>query len=182
MSSILTSARSKRLIIPVACVVAAAIAISAFLYLHASTTTVGSTSAADDASGVGVLLGLADGAYREHRLIAPAGSNMFEFYLSVLQLDPHNAQAINRLNAAFEPASGEVEHTIAKGDLDEAERELRLLHDYGDQQVGANGGINSSYKVDLLGSYLYAQRNLLARQHEAEAARMHDAQAAATTN
>jgi protein TonB len=46
---------------------------------------------ADDAqSGSGILLGLARDAMRDGRQLAPADSNAWEFYLSVLPLEPQN--------------------------------------------------------------------------------------------
>jgi hypothetical protein len=132
---------------------------------HKPITASDDAAAVGDSSGVSALVALADAAFHTHRLVAPEGSNLYEFYMSILALDPRNKQALDRLHASFEPACHEVELTIAKGDLDEAERELRLLRDYGKQQ----GAESDSYKVSLLGSYLYAQRNVLTRKHEAEA-------------
>ncbi|MEW5315579.1 MAG: hypothetical protein WDW38_006998 [Sanguina aurantia] len=69
----------------------------------------------------------------------------------------------------------QVERVVSTGDLDEAERELRLLHDYGKKQAMES----DNYKLALLGSYLYAQRNLLSRTHETEALQIREAHAAA---
>jgi protein TonB len=117
---------------------------------------------ANDGSEVGVMLDLADKAYREKRLVAPIGSNVYEFYFSVLQLDPNNAIAERRLSEAFKPACDVVENTINGGDLDEAQRELSLLRQYDAH----------NYKLALLGSVLDAQRVIERRRHEAEAARI----------
>ncbi|GLQ90654.1 hypothetical protein [Dyella flagellata] len=117
---------------------------------------------ANDGSEVGVMLGLADQAYKEKRLVAPIGSNVYEFYFSVLQLDPNNAIAQSRLRDAFKPACDVVENTINNGDLDEAQRELSLLRQYDVH----------NYKLALLGSVLDAQRVIERRRHEAEAARI----------
>ncbi|GGA31070.1 hypothetical protein [Dyella nitratireducens] len=117
---------------------------------------------ANDGSEVGVMLDLADKAYQEKRLVAPVGSNVYEFYYSVLQLDPNNATAQRRMRDAFKPACDVVENTINSGDLDEAQRELSLLRQY-DQH---------NYKLALLGSVLDAQRVIERRKHEAEAARI----------
>ena len=68
-------------------------------------------------------------------LVAPEGSTIYEFDLSALQLDPHNKKALKNLRASFDPACHTVEEAIANGELDEAERELRLLRDYGAQQT-----------------------------------------------
>jgi hypothetical protein len=145
-----------------------------FWHFHASATASEASATVADSSGVGMLSGLAEAAFHDHRLVAPEGSNLYEFYSSVLALDPHNRQALDRLHKSFEPACHDVESTIAKGDLDEAERELRLLRDYSTQQ----GVESDSYKVSLLGSYLYAQRNVLARKHEAEALQIQERQSA----
>jgi protein TonB len=56
-------------------------------------------------------------------------------------------------------------------DLDEAQRELSLLRDYDP----------TNYTLALLGGKLSAQRTLLTRQHEAEAARIQAQQEAAGT-
>ncbi len=129
---------------------------------------------ADDDSGTRILLGLAAEAQRDGRLVAPVGSNAFEFYFSVLQLDPHNRTALEQLRAAFKPASETVERTIAAGELDEAQRELQLLraYDAGNYKYDpAHDEVNASdYKLALLGSYLDAQRTLLGKRHAQEAA------------
>ncbi|HUB89541.1 MAG TPA: hypothetical protein VMA74_07400 [Dyella sp.] len=122
---------------------------------------------ANDGSEVGVMLDLADKAYQERRLVAPVGSNVYEFYFSVLQLDPNNAVAQRRLRDAFKPACDVVESTINSGDLDEAQRELSLLRQYD----------SHNYKLALLGSVLDAQRVIERRRHEAEAARIQAQQA-----
>jgi protein TonB len=138
---------------------------------YAHRASVASAAAATpDNSEVGVMLGLADGAYRDHHWIAPVGSNVFEFYASVLQLDPQNATAIARLHDAFGPACDDLERTINDGDVDEAQRELRLLRDYD----------GKSYILALLGGKLEAKRTVLTRQHEAEAARIQAQQQSAT--
>ena len=128
---------------------------------------------ADD-SGTRILLGLAADAQRDGRLVAPVGSNAFEFYFSVLQLDPHNRTALDQLRDAFKPASQDVEQTIAKGDLDEGQRELQLLraYDVGNYKYDpAHYEMHSSnYRLVLLGSYLDAQRKLQRQQHAEEAA------------
>lgn len=110
-------------------------------------------------AGEAILLKLADTALREHRLVAPIGSNVYEFYFSVLQLDPHNALAKQRLHDAFAPACAAVERSMDRGDLDEAQRELRLLHEYAP----------NDYTLLLLGGKLGAKRTVLAQQHAAEA-------------
>ncbi|MDO1529392.1 hypothetical protein QMK61_11185 [Fulvimonas sp. R45] len=124
-------------------------------------------------SGVAILLRLADQARREHHLLAPVGSNVYEFYFSVLQLDPANRTALDGLHEAFEPACAEVERAIITGDLDEAQRELRLLraYDAGNYRYLATGDDSGAgnYKLALLGGYLDAQRSLLSHRHAMEA-------------
>lgn len=140
---------------------------------------------APDDSGVRVLLGLAGDAVHDGRLVAPVGSNAFEFYFSVLQLDPHNRAALNSLRDAFKPACTDVEQTIAAGNLDDAQRELQLLraYDAGNYKYDpAHEELNASdYKLALLGGYLDAQRTLLGRKHAEEAAAISARQADAAS-
>lgn len=132
------------------------------------------TRPADEAGGTRILLDLADAAMRDGRLVAPVGSNAFELCFSVLQLDPGNRTALELLRTAFRPASDAVEHAIAVGDLDEAQRELELLRawDAGNYRYDpAHVEMHSSnYRLVLLGSYLDAQRSLQRQRHAAEAA------------
>ncbi|MGN2253290.1 energy transducer TonB [Frateuria sp. GZRe12] len=114
----------------------------------------------DDASGRGILLALAQTAEREHHLLAPAGSNAYEFYLSVLGLEPEDAATREALQRLFPAATKVVEQTIDRGELDEAERELRLLRDFD----------ADNYLLALLAGKLTAQRHLEVRRHEARAA------------
>jgi protein TonB len=134
-------------------------------YTHASTKAAAESRAADDSDGVTILLGLADKAFDDNHLVAPIGSNMYEFYLSVLQLDPKNREALERTKRAFEPACAEVESAVSRGDLDEADRELRLLRDFDVNRDSSK----ANYKLELLGSYLDAQRRILTNKHEMEA-------------
>jgi protein TonB len=133
-----------------------------FWWARATPVPLSTATVADDNSGISILLGLAGSAMREHRLVAPVGSNAYEFYQSVLQLDPHNALALKAQDEAFGAACDDLESTISRGDLDEAARELRLLRDY-----DAN-----NYKLALFASYLDAQRVLLSKQHALESARI----------
>ena len=126
----------------------------------------GATSKAGDAAGgsgndgVGILLNLADEALKDHRLIAPAGANAVEFYLSVLELDPANATAHRNLASHMVQATEAVEQAINKRQLDEAARELRLLHEVD----------NNNFTVQLLTGKLDAQRAIVVREDEARAA------------
>ncbi len=133
-------------------------------YVHASISAkadaAGLSGAAGDANGEGILLGLAKSAVSERRLVAPAGSNAYEFYLSVLQLDPKNAFARHDLDAHFSQACNDVEQAINVRDVDEAQREISLLRDYD----------RNNYKLALLASKLSAQRMVMMREHEVQAA------------
>jgi protein TonB len=133
-------------------------------YVHATGTAKPDSSdasaAATNAGGEDILLSLAKAAVSEHRLVAPAGSNAYEFYLSVLQLDPKNAMVPDHLSALFADACNDVERAINARDVDEAQRELSLLRDYD----------SNNYKLALLGSKLSAQRMVMTREHEAQAA------------
>jgi periplasmic protein TonB len=142
---------------------------SAFWYVRSAAAADTST---DDANGVNILLGLADSAMHDGRLVAPEGSNAYEFYFSVLQLEPHNEVALENLKKAFVPACGEVERLINPTDLDEAQRELSLLREYD----------ATNYTLALLGGKLSAQRMLVTRQHEAQAALIQAQQEAAGTH
>lgn len=139
---------------------------------------------APDDKGTGILLDLASAALHDGRLVAPVGSNAYEFYFSVLQLDPHNRTALDKLQAEFKPACEDVEKAIAAGDLDEAQRELQLLraYDAGNYRYDpAHFETNASnYQLALLGGYLDAQRILLSRRHAAEAMAIRARQAADT--
>ncbi|MBD8898723.1 hypothetical protein [Rhodanobacter sp. DHG33] len=141
------------------------------------------TQPSSDDSGVHIMLGLASTAQHEGRLVAPVGSNAFEFYFSVLQLEPGNHTALAALRDMFKPACADVEHSIADGDLDEAQRELQLLraYDAGNYRYDpAHDELNASdYKLALLGGYLDAQRTLLGRKHAAQAAALAARQTAA---
>jgi len=124
---------------------------------------------ADDAqSGSGILLGLAREAMHDGRLLAPAGSNAFEFYLSVLQLEPGNKAASEALRESFPRAANEIEYTINRRELEEARREIDLLREFD----------RDNFTLALLGGKLSAARNIVMRQHEAEAERIRQANAA----
>ncbi len=123
------------------------------------------SSSADSAGGsgndgVGILLKLADEALKDHRLIAPAGANAYEFYLSVLELDPSNATARENLAGHLPQATEAVEQAINGRQLDEAARELRLLREVD----------NNNFTVQLLAGKLDAQRAIVVREDEARAA------------
>ncbi len=130
----------------------------------------GQASATKDDGGVGILLDLAKTAVGEKRLVAPAGSNAYEFYLSVLQLDPSNKAALDELHEAFPSASADVERAINNNELDEAQRELSLLREFD----------STNYILSLLGGKLDAQRQIMVRQDEARAEVIQSQQSAAS--
>lgn len=131
---------------------------------HPGAGTASTVSAANesDADGVRILLELADNALQHKQLVAPEGANAYEFYLSVLQLDPANAVAHQHLDETFAQAMDEVEQSINARSLDEAARELRLL-----REVDAN-----NYTLSLLAGKLDAQRMIVVREDEARAEQM----------
>lgn len=130
------------------------------------------TAAADDAqSGTAILLGLARDAMHDGRLVAPAGSNAYEFYLSVLQLEPDNRTAQDALRESFPRAAEEIEQTINQKDLEEARREIDLLREFD----------SNNFTLALLGGKLSAARNIVIRQHEADAERIRMAAATQAT-
>lgn len=136
---------------------------------NTATAADGSASGKDD-SGVGILLDLAKTAVSEKRLVAPAGSNAYEFYLSVLQLDPQNKVALDELHESFPTASADVERAINDNNLDDAQRELSLLREFD----------STNYILSLLGGKLDAQRQIQIRQDEARAAAMQAQQQSAS--
>ena len=136
----------------------------------ATTATADASASGKDDSGVGILLDLAKTAVSEKRLVSPAGSNAYEFYLSVLQLDPQNKVALAELHDSFPVASGDVERSINDNNLDEAQRELSLLREFD----------STNYILSLLGGKLDAQRQIQIHQDEARAAAMQAQQQSAS--
>jgi hypothetical protein len=147
-----------------------------FWYSHATTTAssnsdvnasghAADTSADDAQSGTQILLGLARDAMHDNRLIAPAGSNAWEFYLSVLQLEPNNPTARDTLRESFPRAAVEIESNINQNGLDEARREIDLLREFD----------RDNFTLALLGGKLSAARNIETKRHEAEAERIQQA-------
>jgi protein TonB len=166
MSLLASLAPRQRVFVAVSLLVAIAVAGGAYAWLHGSTVgsataaADGQTSGAKDDGGVSILLDLAKTAVTEKRLVAPEGSNAYEFYLSVLQLDPSNKTALDDLHESFPAASAEVERAINDNALDDAQRELSLLREFD----------STNYILSLLGGKLDAQRQIVIRQDEAKAA------------
>jgi len=168
MSRLASLASRQRVLVAVSLIVLLAIGVGAFFWPKASASAAAdggiasSSSSGKDDSGVGILLDLANTAVSEKRLVAPAGSNAYEFYLSVLQLDPQNKVAADQLHETFPAASADVERAINDNNLDEAQRELSLLREFD----------STNYILSLLGGKLDAQRQIQIRQDEARAAAM----------
>jgi protein TonB len=165
MSSTVSSAPNRRVLVVASLVAALAVVGGVVWWLHASkasTSAAAGSQASDskDDNGVSILLDLAQTAVKEKRLVAPAGSNAYEFYLSVLQLDPQNKSAQDELHESFPAASADVERAINDNSLDEAQRELSLLREFD----------STNYILSLLGGKLDAQRQIQIRQDEARAA------------
>jgi protein TonB len=160
-----SSAPNRRVLVVASLVAALAVVGGVVWWLHASkasTSAAAGSQASDskDDNGVSILLDLAQTAVKEKRLVAPAGSNAYEFYLSVLQLDPQNKSAQDELHESFPAASADVERAINDNSLDEAQRELSLLREFD----------STNYILSLLGGKLDAQRQIQIRQDEARAA------------
>lgn len=73
------------------------------------------------------LLQHARDAIAARRLVAPAGSNAFEFYLAVLKREPQNRVAQDALRETFPFAAQATEQAIDAGNAEEAQREIELL-------------------------------------------------------
>lgn len=108
-------------------------------------------------------------ALKEGRLIAPAGNNAVEIYLSVAADDPRRTAAQQALLELLSPAAGVIENTIQKAQLDEAARELGLL-----ERMGA-----SEITLSPLRAQLAAARKKLADEAAAKVAAEAAAAAAA---
>lgn len=99
--------------------------------VKAPAAAVASSSAASanrlDTMSVDQLLAEARKALKEQRLVAPAGNNAVEYYVSVLAKDPKNRDAQGALREIFPFAEPVVEQAVNQGNLDEAQREIGLL-------------------------------------------------------
>ncbi|NID16590.1 energy transducer TonB [Luteibacter yeojuensis] len=114
---------------------------------------------AGESSGVEILLGLARQATHDGRLVSPQGNNAYEYYLSVIQLEPNNATAQDALRETIPFASQEIERLINRRDLEEARREIALLRDYDP----------TNYTLIILGAKLDAQQQVVTAEDEAKA-------------
>jgi protein TonB len=118
-----------------------------------------SASDAGDNSGVAILLGLARQATHDGRLVSPQGNNAYEYYLSVIQLEPGNATAQDALRETIPFAAQEIEQLINRRQLEEARREIALLRDYDP----------TNYTLIILGAKLDAQQQVVTAEDEAKA-------------
>ncbi|HEV7777996.1 MAG TPA: TonB family protein [Luteibacter sp.] len=173
-----TSHRRGLILVPAVAIVLLAGAVYFFLHSQgrqsadgeaASVADIAPAEAASTGGPADILLGLARTAIKEDRLVAPAGANAYEFYLSVLQLDPQNQVAMDALRETFPFASATVERSINQKELDEAQREIALLREFD----------GTNYTLVILGAKLDAQRQIVIREDERIAASMQSADARA---
>jgi protein TonB len=169
-----TSHRRGLILVPAVAIVLVAGAVYFFLHSQgrqsadgeaASVADIAPAEAATTGGPADILLGLARTAIKEDRLVAPAGANAYEFYLSVLQLDPQNQVAMDALRETFPFASATVERSINQKELDEAQREIALLREFD----------GTNYTLVILGAKLDAQRQIVIREDERIAASMQSA-------
>ncbi|HEV2538444.1 MAG TPA: energy transducer TonB [Frateuria sp.] len=109
-----------------------------------------------EAMDVNQLLAEARKAMNDHRVLAPAGNNAFEFYLKALEKQPGNPVATDALRETFPFAASGAEQAINGRDFNEAQREIDLLA----KADPAN------YTVTILRSKLDAQRKLLDKEQQ----------------
>ena len=107
---------------------------------------------------VNQLLAEARKALAEQRLVAPAGDNAVEYYVSVLAKDPKNRDAQGALREIFPFAEPVVEQAVNQGNLDEAQREIDLL---------AKADPNN-YTLTILRAKLDAARKLASSAQQAK--------------
>lgn len=104
------------------------------------------------------LLAAAREAYAGNRVVAPAGDNAMEYYEAVLAKQPDNQVAKDALRETFPFGVPDVEKAIAQNNFTEAGREIDVL-------AKADP---TNYTLTLLRSKLGAQKNLQARQQQAQ--------------
>jgi protein TonB len=169
MSKFTLAALPRRAVIFIGAVVIALAAVAAYATLRARHAEAGATAdgasseqaGSDDAgaTGVDILLGLARTATREGRMVAPQGNNAYEYYLSVIQLEPNNATAQDALRETLPFASQEIERQINRRQLEEARREIALLRDFDP----------TNYTLIILGAKCDAQQQVVTAEDEAKA-------------
>jgi protein TonB len=109
-----------------------------------------------EAMDLNQLLAEARKAMNDHRVLAPAGNNAFEFYLKALEKQPGNPVATDALRETFPFAATGAEQAINARDFSEAQREIDLLA----KADPAN------YTLTILRSKLDAQRKLLDKEQQ----------------
>lgn len=109
-----------------------------------------------EAMDLNQLLAEARKAMNDHRVLAPAGNNAFEFYLKALEKQPGNPVATDALRETFPFAASGAEQAINGRDFSEAQREIDLLA----KADPAN------YTLTILRSKLDAQRKLLDKEQQ----------------
>jgi protein TonB len=90
-------------------------------------TQTSTTSGVESAGNVDTLLAGARNAMAQSRLVAPAGDNAYEYYLSVLDQQPENVSAREALNDLYGIAVSSAEQAISGGDFADAERLAGML-------------------------------------------------------
>ncbi|MGN2242025.1 energy transducer TonB [Frateuria sp. GZRR33] len=109
-----------------------------------------------EAMDLNQLLAEARKAMNDHRVLAPAGNNAFEFYLKALEKQPGNPVATDALRETFPFAASGAEQAINGRDFNEAQRQIDLLA----KADPAN------YTLTILRSKLDAQRKLLDKEQQ----------------
>jgi len=122
-----------------------------------------------EAMDLNQLLAEARKAMNDHRVLAPAGNNAFEFYLKALEKQPGNPVATDALRETFPFAASGAEQAINGRDFNEAQREIDLLA----KADPAN------YTLTILRSKLDAQRKLLDKEQQLALDQQHQQQLAA---
>lgn len=122
-----------------------------------------------EAMDLNQLLSEARKAMNDHRVLAPAGNNAFEFYLKALEKQPGNPVATDALRETFPFAASGAEQAINGRDFNEAQREIDLLA----KADPAN------YTLTILRSKLDAQRKLLDKEQQQALDQQHQQQLAA---
>lgn len=116
-------------------------------------------------------------AMGENRMVAPAGNNALEYYLSILAKAPDDSGAKDALRELFPFATGAAEDQINQGNFDEATRIVTLL----------SKADPSNYALTILRSKLDAKKKqndreqLVAQQTAATAAAAAAAKASGST-
>jgi protein TonB len=129
-------------------------------------TQTSTTSGVESAGNVDTLLAGARNAMAQSRLVAPAGDNAYEYYLSVLDQQPENVSAREALNDLYGIAVSSAEQAISGGDFADAERLAGML---------AKSNPNSFTVVNLRqrierGQASEAAENLAQQQRQQQAA------------